>query len=92
MANRCTAGDWRAVYYDVADPSIDTMPVDVAQGDTCTSLATFAAGRGGRIPSSTAGPASLVGLPGWPSSDWLGPTLFREGGAGSFRPGAGRRP
>lgn len=80
MTNRYMSGDWRAVYFDVSDPSIDTMLVDIAWDDPGTSLAAFAAGPDGRILSSTAGPGSFAELLGWPSSDWLGPTLFSEGG------------
>lgn len=80
MTNRYMSGDWRAVYFDVSDPSIDTMLVDIAWDDPGTSLAAFAAGPDGRILSSTAGPGSFGELLGWPSSDWLGPTPFSEGG------------
>ena len=80
MTNRYMSGDWRAVYFDVADPSIDTALVDVAWDDPGTTLAAFVAGPDGRILSSTAGPGSFGELLGWPSSDWLGPTPFSEGG------------
>ena len=80
MTNRYMSGDWRAVYFDVADASIDTVLVDVAWDDPGTTLAAFVAGPDGRILSSTAGAGSFAELLGWPSSDWLGPTPFSEGG------------
>ncbi len=90
MTNRYMSGDWRAVYFDVADGSIDTMLVDIAWDDHGTTLAAFAAGPDGGILSSTAGAGSFGELLGWPSSDWLGPTPFSEGGG--FYPVEARPP
>lgn len=90
MTNRYMSGDWRAVYFDVADGSIDTMVVDIAWDDPGTTLAALAAGPDGGILSSTAGAGSFAELLGWPSSDWLGPTPFSEGGG--FYPVEARPP
>ena len=90
MTGRYMSGDWRAVYFDVADPSIDTMVVDLSWNDPGTSLTAFAAAPDGRIISSSAGPGAFAELLGWPSSDWLGPTPFSEGGG--FYPVEARPP
>lgn len=90
MTNRYMSGDWRAVYFDVADGSIDTALVDIAWDDPGTTLAAFVAGPDGGILSSTAGAGSFAELLGWPSSDWLGPTPFSEGGG--FYPVEARPP
>ena len=79
MTGRYMSGDWRAVYFDVADPSIDTMVVDIAWDDPGTSLTAFAAGPDGRIISSSAGAGAFAELLGWPSSDWLGPDAVQRG-------------
>ena len=90
MTGRYMSGDWRAIYFDVADPSIDTMVVDLAWEDPGTSITAFAAGPDGRIISSSARAGAFAELLGWPSSDWLGPTPFSEGGG--FYPVEARPP
>ena len=80
MSNRYMAGDWRQYYFDIRDPGIDTVAVEVSWEEDDTSHSVFVADPAGRI-IQTSVPAGVFGqLEGWPSLDWLGPSGFSQGG------------
>ncbi len=91
MASRYTAGDWRVIHFEAdASSGTDTAVVDASWEDPDTSISMLAVDPRGRIVQSTAPPGAFGPIMGWPSSDWLGPTPFSEGGG--FYPVEGRSP
>ena len=80
MTGRYMDGDWRIYYFDITDPDIDAASIRVSWTHEDTSLGVFVSDRYGRIIQSNV-PSGVFGhFLGWPSVDWLGPSLFSEGG------------
>ena len=80
MTSRYMAGDWRQYYFDVRDPGLNAMAVELSWRHADTNLAVFAIGPDGRIIGSNV-PSGIFGhFLDWPSLDWLGTSPFSEGG------------
>jgi len=88
MVSTYMAGDWAHRHFDVDDASAGSAVIDVSWEDPQTSVTAFVVDPGGSIVASSAPPGAFGGLLGWPSSDWLGPTPFSQGGG--FYPVTGR--
>ncbi|MDD9814155.1 MAG: S8 family serine peptidase [Thaumarchaeota archaeon] len=88
MVSTYMAGDWAHRHFDVGDRSASAAVIDVSWEDPQTSVTAFVVDPGGAIVASSAPPGAFGGLLGWPSSDWLGPTQFSQGGG--FYPVTGR--
>ncbi len=88
MVSTYMAGDWSQHHFDVDDPSASSAVIDVSWEDPQTSVTAFVVEPGGSIAASSAPPGAFGGILGWPSSDWLGPTEFSQGGG--FFPVTGR--
>lgn len=88
MVSTYMAGDWAHRHFDVVDESASSAVIDVSWEDPQTSVTAFVVDPGGAIVASSAPPGAFGGLLGWPSSDWLGPTPFSQGGG--FYPVTGR--
>jgi len=80
MSNRYMAGDWRQYYFDVQDDSINSAAVEISWENKDTNLSVFVMGPDGSIISSNV-PSGVFGhFMEWPSLDWLGNSLFSQGG------------
>lgn len=80
MSNRYMAGDWRQFYFDVTDDQINTASVEISWKNPDTSLSAFVIDPRGRIVQTNVPAGVFAHLTGWPSLDWLGPSLFSQGG------------
>ncbi len=80
MTGRYMAGDWMHYYFDVQDPAVDSVAIEVSWEHSDTSLAAFAVDPVGRVVQSSVPPGVFGEFIGWPSSDWLGPSALGEGG------------
>lgn len=80
MANRYMAGDWRQYYFDIKDDSINSAAIELSWKTDDTNLSVFVMDPKGRIVQTNM-PSGIFGhFLGWPSLDWLGTSLFSEGG------------
>jgi subtilisin family serine protease len=80
MANRYMAGDWRQYYFDIKDDSINSAAIELSWKTDDTNLSVFVMDPKGRIVQTNM-PSGVFGhFLGWPSLDWLGVSLFSEGG------------
>lgn len=80
MVNRYNAGDWRQYYFDINDPTINAASIDISWRDQDTNFSAFVIDPQGRIVQTNV-PSGVFGkFLDWPTSDWLGTTLFSEGG------------
>ena len=80
MVNRYMAGDWRQYYFDIQDESIDTASIELSWINNNTNLAVFVSDPTGKIVQTNM-PSGVFGhFLGWPSLDWLGNSLFSQGG------------
>ena len=80
MVNRYMAGDWRQYYFDINDKDIDSMSLELSWKDNDTNLALFVMNPQGKIIQTNM-PSGVFGhFLGWPSLDWLGNSLFSQGG------------
>ena len=80
MSNRYMAGDWRQFYFDIQNSSINAGLLDISWENPDTHLSIFAIDPQGRIVHSNVPPGAFADLQGWPTSDWLGNTIFSQGG------------
>ncbi|MGQ0638517.1 MAG: S8 family serine peptidase [Nitrososphaerota archaeon] len=80
MANRYNAGDWRQYYFDVEDKTINAVALETSWENKDTNLSVFVIDPLGRIVQTNVPPGVLGHFQGWPTGDWLGTTLFSEGG------------
>lgn len=80
MANRYTAGDWRQYYFDVQDGTINSVSLNISWENKDTNLSVFVIDPAGRIVQTNVPPGVLGHFQGWPTGDWLGTTVFSEGG------------
>ena len=80
MAGRYMSGDWRQYYFDIQDPSIESVGIEVSWEANDTNIGVFAVDPSGRIVQTNV-PAGVFGqFLGWASLDWLGSTPFSQGG------------
>jgi hypothetical protein len=80
MANRYMAGDWRQYYFDIKDDSINSAAIELSWKTDDTNLSVFVMDPKGKIIQTNM-PSGVFGhFLGWPSLDWLGTSLFSQGG------------
>ena len=80
MSNRYMAGDWRQYYFDIQNELIDTAIIELSWNSDDTNFGVFVMDPSGKIIQSNV-PSGVFGhFLGWPSLDWLGNSLFSQGG------------
>jgi len=80
MVNRYMAGDWRQYYFDIQDESINSAAIELSWITDDTNLAVFVMDPSGQIVQTNV-PSGVFGhFLGWPSLDWLGNSVFSQGG------------
>jgi hypothetical protein len=80
MVNRYMAGDWRQYYFDIQDESINSAAIELSWITDDTNLAVFVMDPSGQIIQTNV-PSGVFGhFLGWPSLDWLGNSIFSQGG------------
>ena len=80
MSNRYMAGDWRQYYFDVQNELVNTAVIELSWNFDDTNLAVFVMDPSGKIIQTNV-PSGVFGhFLGWPSLDWLGTSLFSQGG------------
>ncbi|HUU48094.1 MAG TPA: S8 family serine peptidase [Nitrosopumilaceae archaeon] len=80
MANRYMAGDWRQYYFDIQDESINSAAIELSWVTDDTNLSVFVMNPKGEIIQTNM-PTGIFGhFNGWVSLDWLGSSLFSQGG------------
>ena len=80
MVNRYMAGDWRQYYFDIQNESINSAAIELSWFSDDTNLAVFVMNPTGEIIQTNV-PSGVFGeFMGWPSLDWLGDSIFSEGG------------
>jgi len=80
MVNRYMAGDWRQYYFDIQDESINSAAIELSWITDDTNLAVFVMDPSGQIVQTNV-PSGVFGhFLGWPSLDWLGNSIFSQGG------------
>ena len=80
MANRYMAGDWRQYYFDIDDESINSAAIELSWKSGDTNLSVFVVDPKGKIIQTNM-PSGVFGhFLGWPSLDWLGNSVFSQGG------------
>jgi len=80
MANRYMAGDWRQYYFDIQDESINSAAIELSWDTDDTNLSVFVMNPKGEIIQTNM-PSGIFGhFLGWVSLDWLGGSLFSQGG------------
>lgn len=80
MVNRYNAGDWRQYYFDIRDPTINAASIEISWKDQDTNFSVFVIDPHGRLVQTNMPPGVFGHLMNWPTSDWLGTSLFSEGG------------
>jgi hypothetical protein len=74
------AGDWRQYYFDVQNESINSAAIELSWISDDTNLAVFVMNPYGEIIQTNV-PSGVFGhFLGWPSLDWLGNSIFSQGG------------
>ena len=80
MSNRYMAGDWRQYYFDIQNKFVNTAMIELSWETDETNLAVFVMDPSGKIIQTNV-PSGVFGhFLGWPSLDWLGNSLFSQGG------------
>jgi len=80
MVNRYMAGDWRQYYFDIQDESINSAAIELSWIVDDTNLSVFVMNPSGQIVQTNV-PSGVFGhFLGWPSLDWLGNSIFSQGG------------
>ena len=80
MVNRYMAGDWRHYYFDIQNESINSGAIELSWISDDTNLAVFVMDPSGQIIQTNV-PSGVFGhFLKWPSLDWLGNSLFSQGG------------
>ena len=80
MSNRYMAGDWRQYYFDIQNESINTAVIELSWESDDTNFGVFVMDPSGKIIQTNV-PSGVFGhFLGWPSLDWLGNSLFSQGG------------
>jgi len=80
MSNRYMAGDWRQYYFDIQNESVNTAMIEFSWELDDTNFGIFVMDPSGKIIQTNV-PSGVFGhFLGWPSLDWLGTSLFSQGG------------
>jgi hypothetical protein len=80
MVNRYMSGDWRQYYFEIKDEAIDSAALELSWETDDTNLAVFVMDPTGKIIQTNM-PSGVFGhFLDWPSLDWLGNSLFSQGG------------
>jgi hypothetical protein len=80
MTNRYMAGDWRQFYFDVRDEMVNSAAIEISWEHGDTNLSVFVVDPSGQIIQTNV-PSGVFGhLLGWASLDWLGNSVFSQGG------------
>ena len=80
MSNRYMAGDWRQYYFDIQNDLVDTAIIELSWNSDDTNFGVFVMDPSGKIIQTNV-PSGVFGhFLGWPSLDWLGNSLFSQGG------------
>ena len=80
MSNRYMAGDWRQYYFDIQNDLVDTAIIELSWNSDDTNFGVFVMDPFGKIIQTNV-PSGVFGhFLGWPSLDWLGNSLFSQGG------------
>ena len=80
MANRYMAGDWRQLYFDIQDETINSAAIEFSWEEDDTNLSVFVMNPQGEIIQTNM-PSGIFGhFLGWASLDWLGGSAFSQGG------------
>ncbi len=80
MSNRYMAGDWRQYYFDIQNDLVDTAIIELSWESDDTNFGVFVMDPSGKIIQTNV-PSGVFGhFLGWPSLDWLGNSLFSQGG------------
>ena len=80
MSNRYMAGDWRQYYFDIQNESVNTAIIELSWQSGDTNFGVFVMDPSGKIIQTNV-PSGVFGhFLGWPSLDWLGNSLFSQGG------------
>jgi len=80
MSNRYMAGDWRQYYFDIQNDLIDTAIIELSWKSDDTNFGVFVMDPSGKIIQTNV-PSGVFGhFLGWPSLDWLGHSIFSQGG------------
>ena len=80
MSNRYMAGDWRQYYFDIQNDLVDTAIIELSWNSDDTNFGMFVMDPSGKIIQTNV-PSGVFGhFLGWPSLDWLGNSLFSQGG------------
>ena len=80
MVNRYNAGDWRQYYFDIQDSTINAASIDISWKNPDTNFSIFMVDPQGRIVQTNMPPGVFGQFLDWPTSDWLGTSVFSEGG------------
>lgn len=80
MINRYNAGDWRQYYFDIKNSKINSASIEVSWEDPDTNFSVFVSDPQGRIIQTNVPPGVFGQFLDWPTSDWLGTSVFSEGG------------
>ena len=80
MSNRYMAGDWRQYYFDIQNDLVDSAIIELSWNSDDTNFGVFVMDPSGKIIQTNV-PSGVFGhFLGWPSLDWLGNSLFSQGG------------
>jgi hypothetical protein len=80
MSNRYMAGDWRQYYFDIQNDLVDSAIIELSWKSDDTNFGVFVMDPSGKIIQTNV-PSGVFGhFLGWPSLDWLGNSLFSQGG------------
>jgi len=80
MSNRYMAGDWRQYYFDIQNDLVDSAIIELSWTSDDTNFGVFVMDPSGKILQTNV-PSGVFGhFLGWPSLDWLGNSLFSQGG------------
>jgi hypothetical protein len=80
MSNRYMAGDWRQYYFDIQNESVNAAVIELSWKSDDTNFGVFVMDPSGKIIQTNV-PSGVFGhFLGWPSLDWLGNSLFSQGG------------
>ena len=80
MANRYMTGDWRQYYFDVQNESINSAAIELSWITDDTNLSVFVIDPSGKIVQTNVPSGVFCHFLGWPSLDWLGNSIFSQGG------------
>lgn len=79
MSGRYVAGEWRHQYISVP-PDAASAIIEVSWLSNNTSMSVFVVDPAGEIVQTNVDPGVFGHFAGWPSVDWLGYSVFSEGG------------